>query len=52
MILDLYKIHVCAWCECIYDDDGKRLIKLDEETYKLFPSHGICRVCKDEALGK
>ena len=47
---NLYLVHVCAWCKCIYDDQGKRLIKLDEEDYKEYPSHGICLQCKTELL--
>lgn len=46
----LYSVHVCAWCKCIYDDEGKRLVKLDDETYSIFPSHGICRICKTTML--
>jgi hypothetical protein len=45
------KISVCAWCKSIYDDSGKPLIRLDEE-FALFPSHGICKPCKDDMLKK
>lgn len=51
-MLDLYSVHVCAWCRCIYDDLGKRLVKLDDESFQMFPSHGICKVCKDELLSE
>lgn len=46
----LYGIHVCAWCKCIYDDEGKRLVKLDDDTFTMFPSHGICIICKTTML--
>lgn len=45
-------IHICAWCHYIYDDNGKRLIHIDDGEYQLFESHGICTPCKDSLLNR
>lgn len=41
--------HVCAWCQFVYDSQGRRIgEKLTREQYGEIESHGICSTCKRE----